>query len=391
MKYYEFESFKQPLNQYEFSKLLEKVFWKNCKIDLSQFDDLIVYGCGDLGRLCREYCVVEGIKISGYVDQNNKVLITDGYWQNIDIQPPEYLLDLDPNKTLILCCIVTVSQEKIFAFLKKFGMLHIVPFYDFVNHTQSIYPLNNGWYADESSYSFDKFQKILTRLQDPTSKCHYLSFLAWRFMRHEWIFDDCQINNDNRFFIDEVIESLRGKQTILDIGAHVGRVALKFEGLLKDDLQSVDCYEPDDVTRAALLNNVDELANDPSKFKIQPHAVSSVTGKVCFIKGFNYASKIDHRGDLVPSMKIDDMSLNPTIIKIHTEGSEHEILVGGLYKINHSRPIVMATIYHNFLGLSETLELLMKNLIDYNFLFRLHSWCATSAVIYCIPKKESKP
>ena len=49
------------------------------------------------------------------------------------------------------------------------------------------------------------------------------------------------------------------------------------------------------------------------------------------------------------------------------------------------RPIVAATVYHNDDGIWRTALWLMETLPRYRFLFRLHSWCGTGAVIYAIP------
>ena len=52
------------------------------------------------------------------------------------------------------------------------------------------------------------------------------------------------------------------------------------------------------------------------------------------------------------------------------------------------RPIVAATVYHNDDGIWRTALWLMETLPRYRFLFRLHSWCGTGAVIYAIPHER---
>ena len=52
------------------------------------------------------------------------------------------------------------------------------------------------------------------------------------------------------------------------------------------------------------------------------------------------------------------------------------------------RPIVATTVYHNDDGIWRTALWLMETLSDYRFLFRLHSWCGTGAVIYAIPDER---
>lgn len=46
------------------------------------------------------------------------------------------------------------------------------------------------------------------------------------------------------------------------------------------------------------------------------------------------------------------------------------------------------TAYHNEAGLWPLPTWLMDNLTSYRHYFRLHSWCGTGAVIYCVPEER---
>ena len=52
------------------------------------------------------------------------------------------------------------------------------------------------------------------------------------------------------------------------------------------------------------------------------------------------------------------------------------------------RPIVATTVYRNDDGICRTVLWLMETLPHYRFLFRLHSWCGTGAVVYAIPNER---
>jgi hypothetical protein len=52
-------------------------------------------------------------------------------------------------------------------------------------------------------------------------------------------------------------------------------------------------------------------------------------------------------------------------------------------------PMSEATVYHNDDDIWRTALWLMETLPNYSFLFRLHSWYGTGAVIYAIPMRES--
>jgi hypothetical protein len=66
-------------------------------------------------------------------------------------------------------------------------------------------------------------------------------------------------------------------------------------------------------------------------------------------------------------------------------------LKGARETLVNRRPLVTVTVYHNADGLFKTARWLMQNLNDYRFLFRIHAWCGTGAVIYAIPNERRAP
>jgi hypothetical protein len=87
--------------------------------------------------------------------------------------------------------------------------------------------------------------------------------------------------------------------------------------------------------------------------------------------------------------RLDTLDLSPTFIKLHLEGAELAALKGARKTLLSNRPIIVATIYHNADGIWRTPLWLMEALPGYRFLFRIHSWCGTGAVIYAIPNERS--
>ena len=74
---------------------------------------------------------------------------------------------------------------------------------------------------------------------------------------------------------------------------------------------------------------------------------------------------------------------------MHLEGGELDALKGGWSTLREHRPILAATVYHNDDGIWKTPLWMMENLEDYRFLFRIHSWCGTGAVLYAIPAERA--
>jgi hypothetical protein len=119
-------------------------------------------------------------------------------------------------------------------------------------------------------------------------------------------------------------------------------------------------------------------------------ALAAVEGEALFHDGLGYASQLAETGEIrVTTHPLDALGLSPSFIKLHLEGGELAALMGGRQTLLANRPVVTATIYHNADGIWRTPLWLMETLPDYRFLFRLHSWCGTGAVLYAIPNERS--
>ena len=107
-------------------------------------------------------------------------------------------------------------------------------------------------------------------------------------------------------------------------------------------------------------------------------------------KFVNIASK--NFQEEVEIVNLDEFLINlyPTFIKVHVEGMELNVLKGSMKIICKSRPILVITTYHNSDGVYKIPELLINNLNDYSFYFRLHGYCGTQSVLYAIPNERKK-
>ena len=65
-----------------------------------------------------------------------------------------------------------------------------------------------------------------------------------------------------------------------------------------------------------------------------------------------------------------------------------DALQGAETSLRLHRPIVSVTTYHSDAGLWKLPSWLMSRLTDYRYYLRLHSWCGTGAVMYCVPAER---
>jgi len=80
----------------------------------------------------------------------------------------------------------------------------------------------------------------------------------------------------------------------------------------------------------------------------------------------------------------------PTTVTIHAEGLELETIEKNLSDFIRYRPKISVACYHSRDGLWKIPKLLMDNLKDYRFKFRLHAYQGQAAFLYAEPKGGMK-
>ena len=349
---------------------------------------LVLYGAGDLGRMAKAYFDRIGIKVQFVVDRSADKLQDDEYWRNTPLRLPNEINAVIKRTHLLAVCVVTIPYEPLANDLIDDGWEHIHPFYDIAESYVESHPLSNGWYADPiEKTSFKKISNVLHLWSDNTSRAHHIQFIAWRLLRQDWVFDEAPVNNENRFFIPEIIDALSQNEYFFDAGAHHGSVSQRFIDLTKGNFKKILMIEPDSINLRELYNKLNSLDKDSqSKIQVMATVVGQKKETRRFFEGLGYASQLSELGGTkVEVTSIDEMKINPTFIKFHLEGCELSALKGAKDTILKCRPIIVTTSYHNDEGIWKLPMWLMSIIPDYRFYFRLHSWCGTGGVVYGLP------
>jgi FkbM family methyltransferase len=350
---------------------------------------LVLYGAGNLGRMAADYFRKIGVNIQFVVDVNPFVHRDDIFWEGIPIVSPEEVSSTDKSSVLLAVCISTLALTPIFKSLIEQGWDDIIPFYDIAEAYRDHHPLSNGWFLEKMAQKdIAQIEWVIARWFDDISRAHHLQFLAWRSLREEWFFSGAPVTLDDRYFIKTVKDILHDHETFLDIGAHHGEVSIRFSIITDGKFNKIFAIEPDDQNRKLLRINFADCFDPDDKNKV--HVLNNVIGEnECICKmydGLDYASQVCEFGEKTVNVHtIDKMGILPTFIKLHLEGGELSALKGGIQTIRKTRPIIVATTYHNKLGLWEFPQWIMNSLIDYRFYMRLHGWCGTGLVVYAIP------
>lgn len=351
---------------------------------------LALYGAAKFGALARDFLKSVGQDFVLAIDRNASLIAQQPGWSGIRVKHPDELTRSEKRLRLAVC-VATFPYVPLEHALLELGFQNIVPFYDIAESFRRIHPMSNGWFAAPFGAADRQYTgNVLSRWSDDISRAHHLQFLAWRCLREEWTFGNAlPLPNDDRFFISEVTDVLRDDEILLDAGAFHGDVTEAFVARTKGRFGKIVAVEPDPANRARYEAALQALLPGDRRITVYDCALSETDGEAIFHDGLGYASQLSDTGKLrVRTRAIDTLDVAPSFIKLHLEGGELAALKGARQTLTGGRPIVVATIYHNEDGIWRTARFLMDTLPRYRFLFRLHSWCGTGAVIYAIPDER---
>ena len=343
-----------------------------------------LYGAGELGQLAVDFCEACKIEVVAVVDRSKDSICikskNENTYKSISIQ--EYL-EKHSDISLYIC-IATLSYNSLKESLFKLGARSIYPFYELTSK-ESMYPLNNGWTLCGYKDLEEDVRRILELFEDEHSKANYKSFIEWH-KNYKEVTDNKYIFEPNqRYQIDELLNFLNDRsRSLIDVGAHFGECPLKLRQnrIIFDEIH---CFEPDPINYNGLINNVNKLQN-ATFYNV---ALYNISVETFFHSGYNYCSRISPNGDLkISTMTLDDYDLKCDFLKIHTEGSELQILQGGIRTIKKYKPAIALSVYHNRDGICNVYDWINLHLPFYKFYFRCHNYQGTGAFLYCIPESS---
>jgi FkbM family methyltransferase len=129
-----------------------------------------------------------------------------------------------------------------------------------------------------------------------------------------------------------------------DVGAHAGVYSLAaarrlgvrgFIVAIEPSTENAELFE-----RHMRLNGV-------SRYRLIRAAASDKAGEARFNRGLStYEGRLNAAGDVnVPTIRLDDIDLRPSVIKIDVEGHEAAVLVGATRILEADRPIVFVAVH----------------------------------------------
>lgn len=343
---------------------------------------IVLYGAGAMCEMALDLLNLIDVSPKYIVDKN-----PSGVLRGIRVITPDKIPENDFDKLTFVICIASIPYLPIKDFLIKLGCKDVRHFYDYSELKLSNL-MENGWiFPNPDVETKQKIISVCKALEhDSCSISHYLQFLWWRIRRKELIYPEFPVISDEKFFNFKNFPLLTKKEVFLDGGAHHGESIKKFIKKTEGKFEHIWAFEPDKANFEYLKKNI---VNNVSNITLFNKAVYNKCGYSKFQSGLGYASQINEAAfDDIELVSIDaSKEIEPTIIKLHIEGSELETLKGAAKTIKKNRPIIMVLADHNKDGLYKIPEFLMEQ-EDYKLFFNLHDYCGNSAVFYALPSER---
>lgn len=355
---------------------------------LDEFDhenQLYVYGAGELGSLAVDYFERCALPVSAVLDRDRKGFM-QGRERQYEILNPFQAASAAQRRSMVAVAVVTSPYEPIRNALRLAGWSRVVPFYSFTSEPRYGHPLSSGWLVGQvSSVESDAVVRICKRWRDAESLMHYEAFVAWHTCNSELLPAPNTIVPEDRYRIEPLVKFLgRRHKQYVDVGACRGEAVARLHAARVGFTDYV-LIEPDDESRAILKAGTPALVGN-QMHRIVPDVIGSSHGKLPFADGFGYSSQIWQHGSCMRQViPLDALALTPDLIKIHTEGTEGDVLDGAVDTIDRARPAIVFSIYHNRDGFCRTIDAAMNRFDGYCWFFRLHSYQGTGGFVYGIP------
>ncbi len=340
----------------------------------------VIYGGGYNGKLLCERLENCGIHVNAFYD-DDKSRWGETYCGRKILSHDE-LIKLDRISTNIIISSMYIGQivEKIqtIGFANVYAALDMLlqkdtddfRFYEYKNNTQYITALN----------------QLINTSNDILTKQYY-EIIKKTVIEGKATKEICKLyKGEKQYFIKEFRGKLDGL-TFLDAGAYTGDTVRE---LLEERIQpkSVYCFEADPNNYLRLKKWAESEAS--IDIYCENYALWDRAEKLA-MKFANYNARIDSDSEsgTVNSIRIDDYfrDIKVDFIKMDIEGAERRALSGGMQIIKRDRPILAISIYHGLEDMIEIPQMLMKELENYSYLVRHHSYTYSETVMYAAPKE----
>lgn len=331
-------------------------------------EPIIMYGTGNGADKVVDVLESLDIKLSGVTASSG--FVRERFFRGLPVKSLEYFKEKYSDFTIIITFGTSISDvmENIFSISKKHRVL--VPCVPVIG--TKIFDrrfLEN--YEEEINYAY-------SLLADDFSRKIYKGYVNFQFGGDISLLKEIETDESEAY---TQILKLSDKETFVDIGAYRGDTVEKFLNYTDRKYKNIVAAEPDKKTFLKLLKNCESLKN----FNGLNVAVTDFDGEIGFSSLGGRQSAVGGE-NMIKSLSLPTLckGIEPSFIKIDSEGCEIEILKGGENILKEYKPKMNIAAYHKSEDIFK-LPILLKNINpDYKIYLRHHPYIpAWDTLFYC--------
>ena len=360
--------------------------------DIIKSSELVLYGAGNMGLAAVQWLQYYGLKIKYLIDSNEEKRGT--FIAGCPVINPKDIPDTDKDQCLFLVCVVTAPYSDMYSLLSELGCKIVYPAWDIIDLFNRYNKILCGWScADIADEDLTSCKKVFTVLADDISKAHYFQALSWRIHRKEVFISYAPILRDNKYFPIDIPINLITDEVFVDCGAYNGNTLDTFIKRTEGKFKSIYAFEPSTEGFAALNEFIsnNKLANRTELYQI---GLGSRDENVFFndSMGDECHFTSEKKDTSKQRLKLDTILKEKdfTYIKVHAEGDDFDIIIGGINVISKQRPIIAITTFHNRNDFFNIPDFFITHLLNYSFYFRAYCYCGIETVLYAVPNERKR-
>lgn len=309
---------------------------------------LVLFGAGNLGRRALHGLMRLGTPPIAFIDNNPKLWGTE--IEGIPVFAPADAAARFASAAFIVTIWTGEGWDKMgqrCAQLLGLGCSRVVPFgLLFWKHPDIFLPHYAMDLPHHVLEDADSVRAVFDLWEDEASRIEYVAQVRWR-LHHD--FDSLPNPVKTEIYFPTDIFMTRDDEVFVDCGAFDGDTLKRFLHHRNGQFQRVLAFEPDPKNFAKLEQYVAGLPpNQSGKIDLYQQAVGARREIVHFDAMGNEASFVGSGSMEVESVSLDEIceGISPTYLKMDTEGSEPDALLGARRVLEQDAPALAICSYH---------------------------------------------
>jgi len=346
-------------------------------------ESIYLFGAGGAASWAIQGFKRENIKISGFLDDNAKSIVSINKIPVYEPDSSEISNEEKRNSKVIFTVMnPNVDILKIKKYLEKFNWLDFKSFEDFVKEEHQITGKRLSM-LDPSVFEKNKSELAKTRslFFDNHSKILFDSFVNFCCQDKDYDFPEI---TPNPYFPPDLPEWPKNLRFV-DCGAYSGDTVQSALNN-KYKINSCFCFEPDPKNFEMLVDTLKDIDNSYA----WPCGVFNSSKVLKFASGGDTGSALSSDGDItIQCVALDEVIRHskPNLIKFDIEGAEQSALRGAENILKEYRPHLAVSVYHLSTDIWK-IPLYLSNIYGEKtkFYLRRHSRTVADTVLYVYPE-----